>query len=82
MADHIACKFYADCDYRNDIGACPDRCVQYRHKDDVRVVRCKDCIHMKNQFHARFCEVWCMYNGMGDDGFCNYGERRCDNEVD
>ena len=44
--------------------------------DAVPVVRCKDCVHMKNQFHARFCNVWCMYNGMGDDGFCNYGERR------
>lgn len=43
------------------------------------LVRCKDCIHMKNQFNARFCDVWCMYNGMGDEGFCNYGERK-DNE--
>ena len=39
-------------------------------------VLCKDCVHMKNQFHARFCNVWCMYNGMGDEGFCNYGERK------
>ena len=41
-------------------------------------VRCKDCVYMKNQFHARFCNVWCMYNGMGDEGFCNYGERKED----
>ena len=46
--------------------------------DAVEVVRCKDCVHMKNQFHARWCNVWCMYNGMGDDGFCNYGERKED----
>ena len=43
--------------------------------DTVEVVRCKDCVHMKIQFSARFCNVWCMYNGLGDEGFCNYGER-------
>ena len=47
--------------------------------DAVEVVRCKDCVHMKNQFNARFCNIWCMYNGMGDEGFCNYGARK-DNE--
>lgn len=45
----------------------------------VQVVRCKDCAHMKEQFRgARYCEVWTMFNGMGDDGFCNYGERKND----
>ena len=48
--------------------------------DAVEVVRCKDCVHMKNQFNARFCNIWCMYNGMGDEGFCNYGARK-DNAV-
>ena len=48
--------------------------------DAVEVVRCKDCVHMKNQFNARFCNIWCMYNGMGDEGFCNYGVRK-DNET-
>ncbi len=76
MADHKNCKYYDVCDYRNDVGNCPDRCVQYKHKDDVRVVRCKNCVHMKKQFNARYCEVWTMFNGMGDDGFCNYGERK------
>lgn len=47
--------------------------------DAKPVVRCKDCVHMENRFNARFCKVWCMFNGMGDDGFCNYGERRTDN---
>lgn len=40
------------------------------------LVRCKNCVHMKKQFGARYCEVWTMFNGMGDDGFCNYGERK------
>lgn len=45
--------------------------------DAVEVVRCKDCKHMIiKPFNARFCCVWCDYNGMGDEGFCNYGERR------
>lgn len=42
----------------------------------AEVVRCKDCVHMKEQFNARYCEIWCMFNGMGDEGFCNYGERK------
>lgn len=41
-------------------------------------VRCKDCVHMKKQFNGRFCDVWCLHNGDGDEGFCNYGERRTD----
>lgn len=46
------------------------------------VVHCRDCVHMKNSFNARFCKVWCMYNGMGDEGFCNYGERKEDGKQD
>lgn len=46
--------------------------------DAIPVVRCKDCVHMKKQFNGRFCDVWCLHNGDGDEGFCNYGERRTD----
>ena len=42
------------------------------------VVYCKDCKHMSVQPCGRYCFVWGGYNGMGDDGFCNYGERRGD----
>ena len=45
----------------------------------AELVRCKDCVHMKQQFNARFCEVWCLFNGDGDEGFCNYGERKNEN---
>ena len=42
-------------------------------------VRCKDCKHMeKTTYGLRWCNVWEAINGMGDDGFCNYGERRTD----
>ena len=44
--------------------------------DAVEVVRCKDCKHMEIDRGGRFCHVWGGYNGMGDDGFCNYGERK------
>lgn len=44
--------------------------------DAVPVVRCRDCKHMAIQSNARFCTVWNGINGMGDDGFCNYGERK------
>lgn len=44
--------------------------------DAVPVVRCKDCEHMTLEMGARFCNVWERFNGMGDEGFCNYGERK------
>ena len=47
--------------------------------DAVPVVRCKDCKYMIQWADVRYCIVWDGVNGMGDDGFCNYGERRGDN---
>ena len=44
--------------------------------DAVPVVRCRDCKHMIPQSHTRYCTVWNAVNGMGDDGFCNYGEQK------
>ena len=48
--------------------------------DAVEVVRCKDCKYMKmTPDNWLWCNAWCGINGMGDEGFCNYGERK-DNE--
>ena len=45
--------------------------------DAVEVVRCKDCRHMENTPDGlRWCHVWAGINGMGDEGFCSYGERK------
>ena len=44
--------------------------------DAVPVVRCKDCRHMERSLYGRYCHIWGMYNGYGDDGFCCYGERK------
>lgn len=44
--------------------------------DVLKVVRCKDCKHMEmTPDSLRWCNVWNGINGMGDEGFCNYGER-------
>ena len=41
------------------------------------LVRCKDCKHMeKTPYGLRLCHVWDGINGMGDEGYCNYGERK------
>lgn len=55
-------SFYADCPL----------------PDVVEVVRCKDCKHMTKAIGlgTRYCKVWSNFNGMGDEGFCNYGERK------
>ena len=48
--------------------------------DAVEVVRCKDCMHRiikgYGRYQYRWCTAWNGINGMGDEGFCNYGERR------
>lgn len=44
----------------------------------VEVVRCRDCKHMIIEPLGRYCSVWRAHNGMGDEGFCNYGERKDD----
>lgn len=44
--------------------------------DVAIVVRCKDCKHMIYKNNMRYCTVWNGANGMGDDGYCNYGERK------
>lgn len=45
--------------------------------DAVPVVRCKDCKFMTlADGGMRFCIVWHGMTGMGDDGFCSYGERK------
>ena len=44
--------------------------------DAVEVVRCKECKHMYLRNGLRWCDAWGEINGMGDDGFCNYGERK------
>ena len=41
------------------------------------LVYCKECKHMeKTPDCLRWCNVWNGINGMGDEGFCNYGERK------
>ena len=55
MAEHKDCKHYDGCGYRNDIGCCPNWCAQFKHKDDVRVVRCNDCVH---SFWDEENEMW------------------------
>ena len=64
-------------------GACSQRKVwerlkQYEDSDAIPVVRCKDCRHITVERGLCFCNVWEKFNGMGYEGFCNYGERRSD----
>ena len=76
---HKDCKKYP-CDWCYSVKGCPKECQHFKHKDEVMVIRCKDCKHQITkgyaQYRYRWCEVWKGINGMGDDGFCNYAERR------
>lgn len=56
---------------------CLLRWIRYQPTiDAVPVVRCRDCKYMVKTTYGRCCAVWYGVNGMGDDGFCNYGERK------
>lgn len=43
---------------------------------NAQIVRCKDCKHMSRLINMVHCDAWERFNGMGEDGFCNYGERK------
>lgn len=84
MADHKTCNFYDVCDYRNAVGCCPERCIQYKHKDAVVVVRCKDCKHWADGVagctdHVKVCKIGFYF--VGENGYCVYGERRSDDKT-
>lgn len=82
MAEHKECKHYEECGYRNDIGVCPNWCGQFKHKDDVRVVRCKDCIHWYKpedvclKIYSDGAVSPYAWQVRNPDDFCSYGERR------
>ena len=75
MSRYNDCRRYDDCDYRNDIGECPDDCNQFKHKDDVRVVRCRDCMEYTPVEGGKpLCALHSI--GVAYDDFCSYAERR------
>ena len=73
------CKYCSCGSYES----CENRCIEFLDIsniptiDAVPVVRCKDCKHMRiTGIGFRWCEVWERIQTMGDDGFCNFGERK------
>ena len=82
MAQHENCKKFADCTWRNDVGYCPDNCNQFKHKDEVIVVRCKDCKHyiaynrsVGGLVEWGKCRKIDMDVDMPGNGYCCYGEK-------
>ena len=52
--------------------------------DAVEVVMCKDCIHYDNsegicwcKLNSKFFPGGMDWHGFPEDGFCSYGERKC-----
>lgn len=81
MADLKDCKKYADCDWRKSVGYCPDECNHFKHKDEVIVVRCKDCKYYKmltdyRESRLPVCDRRKLNVEMHEDDFCSYGERK------
>ena len=60
----------------SDDWCCSGPCTMEEDIEYTPVVRCKDCRHMEKSQYGRYCQIWGMYNGHGDDGFCSYGERK------
>lgn len=68
----------------NEIKYCEDEGYKMI-TDNVKVVRCKDCVHSrkfiksitteKTTYH-RYCELFYPDLGFKDDDYCSYGERK------
>lgn len=50
-----------------------------RSKPSIDIVRCKDCKFNENVDGTTGCSFHNFWS-VGNDGFCNYGERRKDDE--
>ena len=71
--DRTDCWQFQDCYYRNDVGWCPENCVQYRHKDEVRVTRCQNCNwwhrHKKGDLSRGVCDKYAV--SKSENGYCD-----------
>lgn len=81
MADLKDCKKYADCDWRKSVGYCLDECNNFKHKDEVVVIRCKDCKKWNEETgwcdeHSQFYEHGMYWDIFAEEDFCSYGEGR------
>lgn len=79
MANRKECVHYADCSYRNEFGRCAYWCMKYKHRDEVRVVRCKNCDWYRED--GSICvNPHCTKSFYGcrvlEQHFCSYGERK------
>lgn len=64
-----------------------ERILNLEAADVVEVVRCKDCKYSEHWYRdKRLCRLWYGEENppapidVFDDGFCNYGERREDDD--
>lgn len=79
MADYKSCKYYAECPWRSDKACCPMYCTQFKHKDEVRVVRCRDCKNYGGVIFGYTCRLHSGPNTriqMKENDFCSCGERK------
>lgn len=82
MADLGNCKKYDSCNWRASVGYCPENCNHFKHRDEVIVVRCKDCVHYKPQRQSAHWTNVTLYCCRGPSvkvspgDFCSFGERR------
>ena len=62
---------------RSNLSNTDKECIEAVFERFVPVVRCEDCEHMEvSPIGFRWCNAWERIQTMGDDGFCNFGERK------
>lgn len=81
MAEYIEREKVCELCGAKDIDGCSDECLIFMGNvpvaDVAPVVRCKDCKHVHvAPIGFRWCKVWERIQTVGDDGFCNFGERK------
>jgi hypothetical protein len=73
------CKHFSECCFLKELTVCPNNCVHFRHKDEVRVVRCKDCVQWERFKSPAICHIGRCHTHdieMGEDEFCSFGEKQ------
>lgn len=75
------CKYFDTCTYWLETpGGCPLFCTQFKHKDEIMVVRCKDCDWFRDGGICVNPKAGKSFYGcpVPKEHFCSYGERRSD----
>ena len=66
------CAHYRDCAYHKGTKTCPESCNRFKHRDEVTVVRCKNC----KLWLTLKCRMNLQSVSPEEEDYCSFGERK------